>query len=159
MQEEQASTNSRSKFSSLWDAKASARYTRDGKTEIKRLPFELSYLNTAVIFGFAVAISPLCFSKLRGADNDLRQGDAGRGGQCFDIYVYASVESKNQAGMIPVQDQIPAGQQDLPGGRRYDGRHRHIFLRCSGCHVRMTVRLLLSREPVSLENGTVDSLK
>lgn len=73
-------------------------------------PFQLGHLNATILFSLAVAIPPFCIPELGGLDNDLGKGEARRCLQSLHMNMYASVQSKNKARIVSVQDEIAASQ-------------------------------------------------
>ena len=70
----------------------------DGLSSAKILagsPVQLGTLNAAILFSLSVTISPFCIPELRGLDDDLGKGEAGRCVQSLHMYMYASVKSKD----------------------------------------------------------------
>ncbi len=77
------------------------------------------------MFGFTITVAPLSISELGGTHNDLRQGEARRGGKRLDMYVDPGVKPKDQSCVASVQDEVATRKEDFARGRNGDGGSTH----------------------------------
>lgn len=91
---------------------------------------QLSDGDAAVLGGKMVAIAPLAMRELRAIDNNLAQLDTGPSRNDLGGDVDAGIETEDEAGVVPVRDEVPTGEEDFAGGR--DGA-RGVFGGSHGC--------------------------
>lgn len=114
-----------------------------GASQMRRhLHLQLSNGDAAVFRGEMVAIAPNAADKLGALDDNLGQLDALGSGNAAGDDVDAGVEAKDEAGVVPVGDEVAAGQQHLArgghGGRRVFGLDGH----CVGLEIETGVDCL-----------------
>ena len=100
----------------------------------KNLHLKLGYLNTAIFIVQLVAIPPLGVAELWALDNDLAQLDALAGLDILSDDIDASSQAKDQTGVVPVEDEVSTGQEDLARSRygsRVAGHDRSAVSRSS----------------------------
>lgn len=76
---------------------------------------KLCHLDAAVTLGLAVAIFPGRVKELRGADDNLRETDAGGGGDGMDDGMDPGIETEDEASVVAIEDEIASREQDLSG--------------------------------------------
>lgn len=107
-----------------------ARSERQGECENENLRgadlrSQLGDLDSTVVCGEPVPVPPHRGLELRGAHDDLAQGDALAGRQRLDVTVYAGIESEDEPGVVAIEDEIAPRQKDLAGRRHGCGYDAH----------------------------------
>ena len=86
---------------------------------------QLGHLDTAAVLDHVIAVSPGGVEKLRALHDNLGEVHARAGVYFLGQDVDARTQAKDEAGVFPVEDDVPAREQHLAGRR-----HHHSPVAC-----------------------------